>query len=216
MKVAELLLEYSPSNRRPTYDDDQKVVLGATKDWMARLGATKDDIKAAFTKAKSLPSYQALIDAGMKDITSDKTAANGTFNFLKPNGKFTRNWKGGDAKPEKYMVYATGQIRSQSDDAPTRLASPKPHGKLGKPVDSIEMFYDAAFKSLAKTAARRAKMNEDLTSDEKKALRTDFKEWSGGFDPSECPEADVRKYIKSAISTSIDERAAQEYLMSLQ
>lgn len=160
MKVAELLSEgYSPSNRRPTYDPEQKVVLGATKDWMQRLGATKDDIKAAHTKAKSLPSYKALIDAGMKDITSDKTASNGTFNFSKPNARTERNWKPGSTpQTEKYMVYATGQIRSQSTDAPTRLASPKPHGKLGDPVQSIVMFYDSAFKSLLKTAERRKKL----------------------------------------------------------
>lgn len=144
MKTAELF-----EANRPTYDKEAKVVLGSTKEWMDRLGATKDDIKAAHGKAKGLPSYKALIDAGMKDITSDKTASNGSFHFEKPDAKAGR---GG---PEKYMVYATGQIRSQSNDAPTRLASPKPHGKLGDPVQSITMFFDSAFKSLAKTAARR-------------------------------------------------------------
>lgn len=136
----------------PGYDTDTKNVQGTVKDWLARLGATADDIADAMAQAMKLPSFKAI---EMYASTSPGEKKNGTFSFQKPNRDASRD--------EKYMVYANGQIRSSStgrwnnDARPTRLKSPKPHLVAGSAVKSLVTIYDGAFKELVKKIDQRVK-----------------------------------------------------------
>lgn len=52
----------------------------------------------------------------------------------------------------------------------------------------------------------------NLTAEDKKRLIDDFKEWSGGSDPSECDEHQVTVYIDYALPQDLDKQAASVYL----
>ena len=148
MKVLQDLLQI---NEAISYDNDTKKLSGTTKEWLAAIGATKDDVAEAYENAKELPSYQALTS-----ITDDMTTAtqkkNGTFKFGRLDGV-----KG------SYEVYANGQIRlssfnngagwgatDASEPQQTKLVSPKPRLKHGDVATSLKMIYDGAFKELHK------------------------------------------------------------------
>jgi hypothetical protein len=153
MKAAELFeATRTPTDKgyyTPGYDDDAKIVVGQVKDWMARIGATAEDIAEAVKQAKELPSYSQLKSY---DKSTPREAKNGTFSFKKPQRD--------EKTDEKYMVYANGQIRSSSlgggygseppKHAPTRLKSPKPALVAGDAVKSLVKIYDGAFKELGK------------------------------------------------------------------
>jgi hypothetical protein len=137
----------------PGYDEEEKNIRGTVKDWMARLGATKEDIAAAVAQAKDLDSYAKLVSF---DKSTGAEQKNGTFSFKKPNS---------DDRDETYLAYANGQIRSSSrsggfngDEAkhrPTRLKAPKPRLVAGDPIKSLVKIYDGAFKELALKMAKR-------------------------------------------------------------
>lgn len=62
----------------------------------------------------------------------------------------------------------------------------------------------------------------DLSTTQKKKLIADFKEWSGGFTPDECPwegddenEMSVSQYIEHAVNADLPKEAVKEYLKSL-
>lgn len=159
MKVQDLFeAKRAPTDkgyRTPGYNADTKHVQGTVADWIARLGATADDIKSAMTQAMKLPSFKAI---EMYASTSPGEKKNGTFSFQKPNRDASRD--------EKYMVYANGQIRSSSIGTwdsvvrPTRLKSPKPHLVAGSAVKSLVTIYDGAFKELAAKISKRVAATE--------------------------------------------------------
>lgn len=64
---------------------------------------------------------------------------------------------------------------------------------------------------LSKKSRRRG--STQLTIEQKAALLKDFKQWSGGFSPSEMAYEDVKTYIKAALSTELDRTAALNYLL---
>lgn len=145
MKVSELF-------EAAEYDNSTKKLSGTTKEWMAAIGATKEDVAKAYADAKDLPSYDALLDI-VTDISSASQAKNGTFKFNRLEGV-----KG------SYEIYANGQIRvtGMNDGAgwnapegteipyQTKLASPKPRLKHGDVNASLKMIYDRAFKEMTK------------------------------------------------------------------
>lgn len=153
MKVSELLTEAA------AYDNKKKQLKGTTKEWMASIGVSKEDIVEARAKALDLPSYKSLVKIVGDDISTDAMKKNGSFVFK----------RGDDG--EKYNVYANGQIRASSMETnagwtngpiektggvnQTKLASPKPRLKHGDPVKSLVMIYDGAFKELAKKASKK-------------------------------------------------------------
>jgi hypothetical protein len=53
-----------------------------------------------------------------------------------------------------------------------------------------------------------------LTPEAKQEILTDFKQWSGGFDPSECPEEDLRTYANMTLPADYDPEEALEFLRS--
>lgn len=53
-----------------------------------------------------------------------------------------------------------------------------------------------------------------LVDSEKEELLSDFKEWSGGFEPSECDEEHVMAYVESALSEELDKNAATVHLLN--
>jgi hypothetical protein len=61
-----------------------------------------------------------------------------------------------------------------------------------------------------------------LTAAQKKTLLADFKEWSGGFTPDECPwrgddedDLSVSQYIEFALPTDLPQEAAKDFLQKL-
>jgi hypothetical protein len=144
----------------PGYNADDKNIRGTVKDWMARLGASKDDIAAAVAQAKELGSYSKLASFDKSTAAEQK---NGTFSFKKPNPK---NYGGRDSD-EKYIVYANGQIRSSSlnstagDHRPTRLKAPKPRLVAGDAIKSLVKIYDGAFIELASKISKRVVKESD-------------------------------------------------------
>ncbi len=134
----------------PGYDEEEKNIRGTVKDWMARLGAAKEDIAVAVTQAKDLDSYAKLVSF---DTTTGGEKKNGTFSFRKPGGDEKRD--------ERYTVYANGQIRSssknwQGEHRPTRLKAPKPRLVAGDAIKSLVKIYDGAFKELHSKMMKRA------------------------------------------------------------
>jgi hypothetical protein len=156
MKVTELLTEkkHSGAYYNAGYDAEKKAVVGAVKDWVERIGASPEDLAAAYLEAKKLPSYKALTKIA-PDISNAREAKNGTFSFKHPS-------KAAHSEAPKYNVRASGQIRGSDAGSyyspgtrPThRLASPKPRLVAGNPVKSLVLVYDGAFKELVLKAQK--------------------------------------------------------------
>lgn len=192
MKVKDLTeAKRAPTDKgyyTPGYDEEAKRVVGHVNDWMARLGASKEDIAAAVDKAKSLPSYAKLKEMEFVDKSSAGERKNGTFAFLKPHRQ---------SDDQKYLVYANGLIRSSVADRwgggakPTRLTGPKPRLVAGNPIESLVKIYDGAFKELAlKVEKIKKKVNE---ASEK--LVPKFRiSWSG-YPGNPKPEVHDRDYF---------------------
>lgn len=161
MKVSDLLtekvnrVETDKGYTTPNYDAEQKIVLGRVTDWLARIGASKDDIKAALVQAKELDSYKA-VAALATDTSSAAELKNGTFSFKHPGGTLRT--------APRYHVYANGQIRMSTlnfgERVPTRLVSPKPRLIAGNVIGSLVKIYDGAFKELAKKAEKAVKKSQ--------------------------------------------------------
>jgi hypothetical protein len=159
MKVTELF-ERTYGKGEIGYDAQNKHPYGRTSDFLDAIGADDDVVAKAVNKAKELKSYKDLMDIGSKDISTSAEAKNGTFSFEKLNSRPPKGvkWHGGKTRrmgAERYIVYATGLIRSQADDAPTRLKSPKPALKHGDPVASLVKTYDQAFKEVLEKQLKR-------------------------------------------------------------
>jgi hypothetical protein len=148
MKVLDLFeAKRAPTDKgyyTPGYDEDTKKVIGLVKDWMARIGATAEDIAAAMEQAKELPSFSQL---KAYNKTTAREAKNGTFSFVKPHPV---TYAGGRRGGEQYSVYANGQIRASAGNYQTKLKSPKPALVAGDAVKSLVKLYDNAFKELGK------------------------------------------------------------------
>jgi hypothetical protein len=198
----------------PGYDEEEKNIRGTVKDWMARLGATKEDIAAAVAQAKDLDSYAKLVSFDKSTGTEQK---NGTFSFKKP---------GAGHRDEKYMVYANGQIRSSSlnsmdgEHRPTRLKAPKPRLVAGDAIKSLVKIYDGAFKELASKMSKRVvKESDDVvqqvfdrldmthpTDDDKKFMAQDIaRKTKDGWTVSE-----IASYMRSMeeVNPELDEDTA--------
>jgi hypothetical protein len=158
MKIKELMeAKRVPTDKgyyTPGYDPERKQIVGTVKDWMARLGVTKDDLEAAIKQAKELSVYK---DLRAVDVSTDAERANGTFSFKKP----------GATHEDVYTVYANGQIRTSAKTSwmngerrPSRLKAPKPRLVAGDAVKSLVKIYDGAFKEVVSKMAERAKRLE--------------------------------------------------------
>lgn len=66
------------------------------------------------------------------------------------------------------------------------------------------------------STVKGGKITEALSAKDKKIILADFKEWSGGFDPKECPPGEIKKYIRAALSTEFDAAQALQFLRGLQ
>jgi hypothetical protein len=68
--------------------------------------------------------------------------------------------------------------------------------------------------ALVKAKKKLAALTEsdELSAAQKKALMADFEQWSGGFTPDDCDDAQVKQYIKSGMSADLPKEAAIAYL----
>lgn len=77
MKVTELLNEAAMG-----YDPERKIPSGKTSDWMAAIGATKEDLAKALEEVRKTPEYEALIkDFHFTDSSTAGHARNGSIAF---------------------------------------------------------------------------------------------------------------------------------------
>jgi hypothetical protein len=56
-------------------------------------------------------------------------------------------------------------------------------------------------------------LNNELTSEQKELLIDDFKDWSGGFTPDECPPEEIVSFALNAMDSAFDHDAAFSYLV---
>lgn len=54
----------------------------------------------------------------------------------------------------------------------------------------------------------------ELTPEQRKKIQADFREWSGGFDPSECDEKQIRMYAKTGLDADFTEAQGLEALLN--
>jgi len=60
----------------------------------------------------------------------------------------------------------------------------------------------------------------ELTNEQEQELLADFRRWSGGFEPNECPltsgldDLSVEAYIETSLPTSLPKRLAADFLRS--
>jgi len=54
--------------------------------------------------------------------------------------------------------------------------------------------------------------HKPLTPEAKEEILADFQQWSGGHDPSECPEEDLQTYVNMTLPADYDPEEALEFL----
>lgn len=59
---------------------------------------------------------------------------------------------------------------------------------------------------------KKDNLSEALSAVDRKAILADFKEWTGGFDPQETTEREIKRYVQTSMDSSFDEAEVLRFL----
>lgn len=156
---------YKPKFDAQKTDTSRGQIRGSIADWLKAMKLTKEDLVAARDAVHQTKEYQKLIRLGLRDVSTKRHEANGSYSFKPPQG-LSWEWAGETitAKPERITVLANGKLDHTAPNGFHRrpLTSPKPHIVAGNPQKTILSILRASFNLIAEKMSSR--LEEDITT----------------------------------------------------
>ena len=157
---------YAPTAIRPTKAGNVHI-RGSVPDWLEAMGVDRDSMLAAVEAVKKSPEYKAALDVGLKDVTSERDAKNGTLAFSGVFADWNPHGLVRYMSANKFKVLANGKIDIVSDNEWHRhdLSVPKPRVVKGNPKATIEKTMRQSLERLTDVYSKRvAKAAKNLAS----------------------------------------------------